>query len=115
MHLIIFSVFFGPLVVAIGKDVVDVNDMPFQYCPPGCRSPVASDWILFYNPEKFFRRPATRGHPVHLTVLPEDETLVGVAKADRMFEQVLQYGFELESGATDDLENFACRGLRLAR
>jgi hypothetical protein len=47
--------------------------------------------------------------------LPEDETLVGAAEADRMLKQILQHGFELEGGPPDDFENFACRGLRLAR
>ena len=32
-----------------------------------------------------------------------------------MFEQALQHGFEFEGGATDDLEDFACRRLGLTR
>ena len=77
--------------------------------------PVPRNRVLFRNFEKFFRCAIAGSYPVYITVLPEDETLVGAAETDRMLKQILQHGFELEGRAPDDFEDFACRRLRLAR
>src|SRR5512134_3755953 len=115
MHLLILAVSFGPLVVTIGENVVDVDDTTLHYRPAGCRPSVARNRILFCNFKKFLRCPAAGSHPVDITVLAEDETPVGAAEAHCMFEQTLQHRFQLEGGAPDDLEHLACRDLRFAR
>ncbi len=115
MHLIIFAVAFGPFVVAIGENIVDVNDTALKYRPPGCWSPVPGNRIVVCNSEKFLGCTVAGGHPVHIAVLSEDETPVGAAETDRMFEQALRHSFEFKGGATDDLEDFTCRRLGLTR
>ena len=53
MHLTIIAVIFGPLVIAIGENVVDVDDTTLHYRPAGCRPSVARNRILFCNFKKF--------------------------------------------------------------
>ena len=46
MHLTIIAVIFGPLVIAIGENIVDVDDTTLHYRPAGCRPSVARNRIL---------------------------------------------------------------------
>src|SRR5262249_3208581 len=64
---------------------------------------------------EFGGKPVVRGDPVQVARTLEDEGHVGIAKPRGGFDQRIEHWSQIESGATDYLENVCGSGLLLQR
>jgi len=98
-------VIFGPPILGVREDIVDVHDAMLQDGSPRRRTSILTDRIPLCDFDKFSRVTVAGRNAIDIPVLLVDEAPVGTAKADRLLHQAFQHWLKVESRATNNLED----------
>src|SRR5262249_37442746 len=93
----------------------DVYNSAFKCDPPRYGSAIGPDREPAYDRVVLRRCSESSKYAIDFTLADRDQPIVGLAQPRSSLDQSVEHRLEIESRATDDLENVARRGLVFER